>query len=348
MTAPYNTYTQQNGDGSQTQFSTGFDAQILDTDVKVYLLDSNGVYQLRASSEYQVSGNTVTFNTAPPSGTNNVLITRETDIDERKVPQFNPGSSIRGQDLDSNFKQLLYSAQETSDKSIDKTRPELLSSLDMNAKKITNLGEATDDNDAVTRQQLGDLIVEDITPDTSSGVVRTNTTGGTNSGDQVSVAINRLTLAEQNANPNDAGTDDKLASMAALTKRFDVIYQSGTPTGDDWPDGKLWYDHGNDQTLYVWSRANENWLGVVSGGTFITQPTVIWVDQANGIDTNDGHRIIDAMKTIKAAVASANDGDIILIAPGVYREVAPIDITVNNLSVVGQSLHGVFVLHTSD
>ena len=70
-------------------------------------------------------------------------------------------------------------------------------------------------------------------------------------------------------------------------------------------------------------------------------PTVIWVDQANSIDTNDGHRIIDAMKTIKAAVASANDGDIILIAPGVYREVAPIDITVNNLSVVGQSLRSV-------
>ena len=76
MTAPYNTYTQQNGDGSQTQFSTGFDAQILDTDVKVYLLDSNRVYQLRASSEYHGSlGTTVTFNTAPPSGTNNVLIT---------------------------------------------------------------------------------------------------------------------------------------------------------------------------------------------------------------------------------------------------------------------------------
>ena len=109
MTAPYNTYSQQNGDGSQTQFSTGFDAQILDTDVKVYLLNSDGTYVEQATSTYTISGNTVTFNTAPASGTGNVLITRETDIDERKVPQFNPGSSIRGQDLDSNFKQLLYS-----------------------------------------------------------------------------------------------------------------------------------------------------------------------------------------------------------------------------------------------
>ena len=337
----YNTFQQENGDGSRTVFTTSFDPQIEATDVKVYILDSDGVYQPQTTG-FTVSGNTITFDTAPATGTDNILITRETDIDERKVPQFNPGSSIRGQDLDSNFKQLLYSAQETSDKSIDKTRPEFLASLDMNAKKIINLGEATDDNDAVTREQLGDLIVEDITPDTSSGVVMTKTTGGTNSGDQVSVGINRLTLAEQIASPNDVGTDDKLASLRALTERFDVIVSGTEPTGT-YPDGKLWYDHANDQTLSIWSSSHNNWLGVVSGGTFTTQPTVIWVDQANGDDSNDGHRIIDAMKTIKAAVASANDGDIILIAPGVYREVAPIDITVNNLSIVGQSLRSVFV-----
>ena len=146
----YKTYKQYSGNGSQTQFTTEFDLQIESNDVKVYLLDADGNYVEQLTSSYSVTGTAVDFNTAPPSGTNNVLITRATDIDERKVPQFNPGSSIRGQDLDSNFKQLLYSAQETSDKSIDKTRPEFLASLDMNAKKITNLGEATDDDDAVT------------------------------------------------------------------------------------------------------------------------------------------------------------------------------------------------------
>ena len=42
------------------------------------------------------------------------------------------------------------------------------------------------------------------------------------------------------------------------------------------------------------------------------------------------------MKTIKAAVTSANAGDIVLVATGIYRETAPIDITVNNLSIIGQ------------
>ena len=149
------------------------------------------------------------------------------------------------------------------------------------------------------------------------------------------------TLTEQNATPNAVGSDDEIGTTAANDKRYDTIYQSGTPTGTDFPIGKFWYDHANDQTLSVWSGTN--WLGISSGGTFVTQPTVIWVDQANGVDTNDGHRIIDAMKTIKAAVASADNGDIILVAPGVYRETAPIDITVNNLSIVGQSLRSCFV-----
>lgn len=155
------------------------------------------------------------------------------------------------------------------------------------------------------------------------------------------LAVDFRTLAEQNAGPNDAGNDDEIATTAANNKRFDTVYQTGTPTGTDWPVGKLWYDHVNDQTLSVWSGTN--WLGISSGGTFVTQPTVIWVDQANGDDNNDGHRIIDSMKTIKAAVASASHGDIVLVAPGVYRETLPIDITVNNLSIVGQSLRSCFI-----
>lgn len=155
------------------------------------------------------------------------------------------------------------------------------------------------------------------------------------------LAVDIRTLAEQNASPSDAGNDDEISTTAASNRRYDTLYQSGTPSGTDWPVGKMWYDHANDQTLSVWSGSN--WLGISSGGTFVTQPTVIWVDQANGVDTNDGHRIIDAMKTIKAAVASADHGDIILVAPGVYRETLPIDVTKNNVSIVGQSLRSCFI-----
>ena len=206
-------------------------------------------------------------------------------------------------------------------------------------------GEVTIGVDRSTATQQGVVRIQSTTPVTTTytadGEVELSIADG-------SVDISKIkpddiiTTAEQDAgSPSWVGLDDALATVGALEKRHDVLYQSSTPTGTDWQVGKLWYNHPGDQTLSVWSGSN--WIGISSGGTFVTQPTVIWVDQANGVDTNDGHRIIDAMKTIKAAVASADNGDIILVAPGIYREVAPIDITVNNLSIIGQSLRSCFV-----
>ena len=155
------------------------------------------------------------------------------------------------------------------------------------------------------------------------------------------LAVDIRTLAEQNASPSDAGNDDEIATTAALNRRFDVLYQSGEPSGNDWPVGKVWYDHGADQTLSIWSGSN--WTPISSGGTFTRQPKVLYVDAENGDDTNDGHRIIDPIKTIKEAVSQANHGDVIIVAPGVYREIAPIDITKNNVSIIGESLRSCFI-----
>ena len=451
---PTAAYVRYDGNGSTTQFTFSF-TKFEDDDVVVYLFNSStGNFDLNSS--YSISGSTITFNTAPPTGTGNVLIFRRTDFNASKVPNFNPGSSIRGEDLDKNFLQSLRVDQEFRDLKVDKFAPEVWANLNVKSNKITEVADGVLDTDAVNRKQLGNLIASDITGDTAQGVVLTKTQSGSNSGDEmvisisdsspsqkgsviiaqasneavnvayssgtatigvdkstasqqgvvkvtqaaneavnvtytadgevevgvdkstatqqgvvkitsttpidltrsadgeVALAINDgtvdlakikaddiVTSTEQNAAPNAAGTDTEVATFAALNKRHDTIYQSGTPSGTDFATGKLWYDHANDQTLSVWSGSN--WLGISSGGTFVTQPTVIWVDQANGVDTNDGHRIIDSMKTIKAAVASASAGDIVLVAPGIYRETAPIDITVNNLSIIGQSLRSCFV-----
>ena len=206
-------------------------------------------------------------------------------------------------------------------------------------------GEVTVGVDQSTTAQQGVVRIQSTTPVTTTytadGEVELSIADG-------SVDIAKLkaddviTTAEQDAGaPVWTGLDDALATAGAIERRHDVIVQSGAPTATNYVIGKLWYDHANDQTLSIWNGSN--WLGIVSGGTFVTQPTVIWVDQANGDDLNDGHRVIDPMKTIKAAVASADAGDIVLVAPGVYREAAPIDVTVNNLSIVGQSLRSCFI-----
>ena len=136
--------------------------------------------------------------------------------------------------------------------------------------------------------------------------------------------------------------DEKLPTMAAIIKRHDNLLQASQPSGSDFQKGQFWYSEAGDKTLSVWDGSA--WVGVTSGGTFLLQPRLIWVDDANGNDSFDGHRVINPMKTIKAAVASASDGDMILVQPGVYTETCPIDMgSKKNVSVVGLSQRSVFV-----
>ena len=369
MAVTKQTYT---ANGNTTQFSIPFE-YTAKADVDVYI---NGVLQLQQNTSstaqqthpqvisgeitqgtalinYTFADDTnIEFNSAPANG---AFLFIERTTDDTSIVTFTPGSTIRAQELNSALEQVRFIAQEGSNTARDGVTPSKENSLSIDARglRLENLADANTDDDAVNRGQLSKVLTEDLIA--GDAITLTEATGGTNSGKQVTVSIDDgtldiskfkaddiVTLAEQNAgSPSWVGLDDALATVGALEKRYDVIYQNSTPSGTDYQVGKLWYAHGNDQTLSVWS--GNNWIGIVSGGTFISQPTVIWVDQANGDDTNDGHRIIDSMKTIKAAVASADSGDIVLVAPGVYREVAPIDITVNNLSIVGQSLRSCFV-----
>ena len=292
-----------------------------------------------STSNYSISGystsggGTVTITSTVNTG-DTVRIFRDTDVTSAKAT-FSVGASIKANDLNNNNKQLRFKTEEkidSSDISSGAVSTDAIRDLNVTTAKLAD--------DSVTEPKLAANSVTN-TQIADNSIDGAKLTDGTLDVDKIK-GLDIVTTAEQNAGtPSWAGVDDTLASIGALERRHDVLYQNTYPTGTDWAVGKIWYAHGNDQTLSIWS--GNNWIGVSSGGTFISQPTVIWVDQANGDDSNDGHRIIDSMKTIKAAVASADHGDIILIAPGVYRETAPIDITKNNVSVVGQSLRSVFV-----
>ena len=145
-----------------------------------------------------------------------------------------------------------------------------------------------------------------------------------------------------------ADKDRQIATIGALAKRFDAIIADDTPATANYQHGKMWFAPAKDHMLSIYSSVNNAWLPITSGGTFTTQPTLIWVDAFNGNDLNDGHRIIDAKRTIKAAVTDANDGDMIYVLPGVYRETLPIDFNEGNrhrrnVSVIGMSMRSVFV-----
>ena len=100
MATTQNEYT---GDGSTTDYSFTFE-YLEQSDVKVSL---DGV----ATTEYFFASPTLLrFNTAPADGVA-IKIKRETNVDQLAATFF-PGSSIRAQDLNNNFLQILYMAQE--------------------------------------------------------------------------------------------------------------------------------------------------------------------------------------------------------------------------------------------
>jgi hypothetical protein len=105
MAITSNTYT---GNGSNKLFSITF-PYIDTTDVDVYL---NGVLQTVTTQYTFANATTVEFVAAPGAGTT-VLLNRSSD-DTTLQATFFPGSSIKSADLNDNFDQVLYLAQETN------------------------------------------------------------------------------------------------------------------------------------------------------------------------------------------------------------------------------------------
>src|SRR5210317_1942376 len=96
-----------NGDGSTTLFPFTFE-YLEESDVKVSV---DGVVKTQTTDYTFANATTISFNTAPASGTDNVRIYRDTNVDELKATFF-PGSAIRADDLNDNLTRNNYAVQE--------------------------------------------------------------------------------------------------------------------------------------------------------------------------------------------------------------------------------------------
>ena len=101
-----------NGDASTTEFQYTFPSITASTDIKAAIDagDGNGHVDTAAFT-LLTSPTRVKFNSAPASGTANIRIYRDTNIDD-PAAVFAAGSAIRAADLNNNFDQLLYSSQD--------------------------------------------------------------------------------------------------------------------------------------------------------------------------------------------------------------------------------------------
>jgi hypothetical protein len=369
-------YAQYAGNGSATTFSVPF-PYLLKAHVKVYLglVIETGAYTalLAEGAGYTwTSGTQISATVAPAAGVQ-LTVRRETP-NGSQVVVWNDGSNLIGNDLNISDLQNLYVVQEWIDYAAR--------SNEVSQQAIAQaLAAVATANAALPRAggtMTGAIVLagdpaQPLNPATkqytdAADALKLNLTGGTMTGPivlpgnpaqplqttpkQYVDAADAVLQADINTRWNKSSdtidnteawvsTDGKIATTEAADEQFSTIVQPTTPAGSGWPVGKTWLQNDANKTLSVWNGSA--WLGVASGGTFTTQPTVIYVDATNGNDADDGHRIINPKKTIKAAVIAANAGDIIKVAPGVYQEVLPIDVTVTNLSIVGEAQRSCFI-----
>jgi hypothetical protein len=338
MAVTENTYT---GNGSTDTYSFTF--PYLDAaDIKVSL---NGT----PTTAYTLAtATTIQFNTAPANGVA-IRIYRETD-DTALVATFVSGSAIRAVDLNNNFTQNLYVTQESNN----------------NASQAVTTSETAETNSAAA------LAAATTAESNSVAAVSTANTAEANS----IAAVSTANTAESNSiaavntsNAADVKSDQAIAAVASFLVYdpvADVAAIPGSPADLDLievqdstglesftpltgiPSGFVGDDGVPVKLKYTSAGSTWNWVSyyVVDPEdrytTRYSEDIAIYVDAVSGDDANDGS-IVKPKRTIKAAVAAASAGDIIRVAPGVYQEILPIDITVANLSIVGESARSVFM-----
>jgi hypothetical protein len=142
MAIVQNTYT---GNGSTTLYSLSF-LYLDEADVKVT------VNAVPTTAFVFVNASTIQFLSAPAAGAA-IIIYRETNSDTSEATFFS-GSSIKAQDLNENFTQLLYVAQEVVARAFSTFGGTLSGILNMGGYKITNLGTPSAGTDASTKDYV--------------------------------------------------------------------------------------------------------------------------------------------------------------------------------------------------
>lgn len=138
------------GNGSTTDFNVPFD-YLAKKFVKV-TVDSReklgGDYGDTTKDYFFVDKTTIRFNTAPASGTG-IIIRRYTSATDRIV-SFKDASVLKAKDLDVSTIQTIHIAEEGRDIINDALIVDKEGNWDAKGKRIINVGDPIDDNDAIT------------------------------------------------------------------------------------------------------------------------------------------------------------------------------------------------------
>ena len=207
------------GTGSASTFNFTFE-YVNESDVYVSV---DGVVQT-LNTHYTFAPNTssVTFLPAHiPANGAAVRIFRDTSISTPSA-EFFPGSAIRAQDLNANNDQVLFSAQERKERSLDATGGSLSGDLDMQTNKIVNLGTPTANADASTKAYVDSTVGTVSSYATSAAAsaaaaLASETAAGTSETNAATSETNAATSATNSATSATNSATSATASAASAT-----------------------------------------------------------------------------------------------------------------------------------
>lgn len=219
-----NSFIEYTGDGSTTAYTITFD-YLATADVKAFL---NGT----ATTAFSVSGQTLTFNSAPASQTA-ILIERDTPKASRLV-DFSDGAILSEADLDKNANQLFFISQEavdTADRAMAlNSANQFDATVSSTARRIVNMADPVDAQDAVTKNWLTTtyLTPANITniDTTGTNIANINTVAGAiaNVNSVAGNATNINTVAGNNANINTvAGNNADISTVAGIAANVTTV-----------------------------------------------------------------------------------------------------------------------------
>jgi hypothetical protein len=221
MATTSNTYT---GNGSNKLFSITF-PYLETTDVDVYL---NGTLQTITTQYTFANATTIEFVAAPGNGAV-VLLDRSTD-DATLQATFFPGSSIKAADLNADFDQVLYIAQETNNvgnAAVTVANTALAQSTTAistaNAATTTANNAVTTANNAVTTANNAVTTANNAST-TANGIAATANTALSNSNTAVSTSNTALSTANTAKNTADQAIILADEAITLSNKSFGDLY----------------------------------------------------------------------------------------------------------------------------
>ena len=301
------------GTGSQTLFPFTFE-YLKATDVKVTV---GGVTKTYLTDWDFNTPTVVQFNTAPPSGTNNVRIYRDTEDSSLKA-QFYPGSAIKAQDLNDNFTQNLYVTQESSNVADSATTTADSATATANAATTTAGNAVTTANSAVATANAATTTAGNAVT-TANGAVTTANAANATAGTASTNASNAVTTA--NTANTTAGNAVTTAGNAVTTANGAVTTANGAVTTANTANttaGTAVTTANSAVTTANTANATSNTANTTAGNAVTTANGA--VTTANTADTNASA----AVTTANSASATASAAQAAVANSVLYTPVATV------------------------